>query len=407
MSNFLAVATVTATMAQLIQASAHAAVSGALVSTRAPDAPAVAGNDPRVNLYLYQVTQNPAYRNADAPTRRTDGTLMERPQAALDLHYLISFYGNEGELVPQRLLGSTVSAIHSQPVLSRDSIRDLITNARYPHAADEFLKASDLADSVELIKFAPLPLSLEELSKLWSVMVQTPYSLSIAFQASVVLIQPDMLPQKALPVLSSAVFVHTLGLPVINRLVPQILEFAPAAQLTIEGQSLNAETVSVKISGMDAPPPNVNSDEEIVLRMPAGVMAGVQTVQVVHPLNLRTSQEPHKGFQSNLGVFILTPKIGTITYAPLPAPTVTITVQPAVGPRQRVDLALNSLPGAPQQAFSFSSTGRAVATSTIALPIKGVPAGTYIVRLSVDGAATALTVDGVTKLFNGPTVVVT
>jgi hypothetical protein len=407
MSNFLAIATVTATMAQLIQSSAQAAVSGAQVSTKAPDAPAVAGTDPRVNLYLYQVSQNAAYRNADAPTRRSDGTLMEKPQAALDLHYLISFYGNEGELVPQRLLGSTVSAIHSQPVLSRDSIRDLIGHARYPHTADEYLKASDLADSIELVKFAPLPLSLEELSKLWSVMVQTPYSLSIAYQASVVLIQPDMLPQKALPVLSPAVFVHTLGLPVISSVEPQILEMSPMATLTINGQSLNAKGVGVKISGMDAPTPTANSDEQLVVGLPAGVMAGVQTVQVVHPLNLGTNQEPHKGFQSNLGVFILTPKINTISYSPTPAPAVTITLQPAIGPRQRAELLLNSLPGVAQQAFSFSSTGRPAATSSITFPIKGVPGATYIVRLSIDGAASALTVDNATKLFNGPTVVVT
>lgn len=407
MSNFLAIATVTATMAELIQSSAQLAVSGAQVSTKAPDAPAVAGTDPRVNLYLYQVSQNSAYRNSDAPTRRSDGTLVERPQAALDLHYLISFYGNEGELVPQRLLGSTVSAIHSQPVLSRDSIRDLITNARYPHTADEYLRSSDLADSVELIKFAPHPLTLEELSKLWSVMVQTPYTLSIAYQASVVLIQPDLLPQRPLPVLSPAVFVHPLGLPVISSVNPQVLEMSPSAKVTIKGESLNAEGVVVKISGMDAPSPTANSDQELVVGLPAAVMAGVQTVQVVHPLNLGTNQEPHKAFQSNLGVFILIPKINTIAYSPASTPTVTISAAPAVGPLQRVDLLLSSLPGVPQQAFSFSSTGRPAATSSISLPIKGVPAGTYIVRLSIDGAASALTTDSVTKLFNGPTVVVT
>ena len=42
-------------------------------------------------------------------------------------------------------------------------------------------------------------MNLEELSKLWSVFFQTPYALSIAYQASVVLIEPDLEPIDAAP----------------------------------------------------------------------------------------------------------------------------------------------------------------------------------------------------------------
>src|SRR5260221_8701907 len=114
MSTFLRVAPVTATVAPLNQAGAAAVISNGSMTTKLPDAPGGANAaDPRINLYLYQVTGNSAYRSADLPTRRPDGTLTERPQAAMDLHYLVSFYGDEGSLVPQRLLGSTVSAIHA------------------------------------------------------------------------------------------------------------------------------------------------------------------------------------------------------------------------------------------------------------------------------------------------------
>jgi hypothetical protein len=205
---------------------------------------------------------------------------------------------------------------------------------------------------------------------------------------------------------SAARYGIVLEASLITGIDPQILEFAAAAEITIQGASLNAANVSVKISGLDSPSVKAVTDVELTAQLPAAVLAGVQTVQVVHPPDLGTDQEPHKGFQSNVGVFMLTPKIGTITYSPNPVPTVTVTVQPSIGPQQRVDLTLNSLPGAPQQAFSFSSMARAAATTSIALPIAGVPAGTYIVRLSVDGAATALTVDAAKK-FNGPTVTVT
>lgn len=407
MSNFLAIATVTATVAQMILAAANAAVSGASVSTRAPDAPALGGSDPRVNLYLYQTTLNAAYRNTDAPTRRADGTLVERPTAAIDLHYLLSFYGDENEFVPQRLLGSAINVLHSQPVLSRDSIRDLIINARYPHTSGEYLKSSDLADSVELIKFTPLFLSLEELSKLWSVMVQTPYTLSIAYQASVVLIQPDLTPRQALPVLSRAIFVHTLGLPVITGIDPQILEFAAGAKITITGSSLNATGAKVTVSGSESPAVAAISATQLTAQLPVGLLAGIQAAQVVHPLDLGTGMEPHKGFQSNIAVFMLTPKISNFHYSPGSPPSISVSVDPEIGPHQRTDLALNSRPGDPLQAYSFSSGGRATATNTVTFAVAGVPAGTYIARLSVDGAATALTVDSGTKLFNGPTVVVT
>ena len=36
-----------------------------------------------MNVYLYQVTPNAAFRNVDLPTRRADGTLVKQPVAAL------------------------------------------------------------------------------------------------------------------------------------------------------------------------------------------------------------------------------------------------------------------------------------------------------------------------------------
>ncbi len=417
MSNFLAVATVTATMAQLIHAAASAAVSGTTVSTRRPDAPSgTAANDPRVNLFLYQVTGNDAYRESDLPTRRSDGSLIQRPRAALDLHYLVSFYGDDGELVPQRLLGSTVSAIHAQPVLSRDAIRDLISNARYPHGADTYLENSDLADSVELVKFTPLPLNLDDLSKLWHTFFQTAYALSVAYQASLVLIQPELAAQPALPVRSRNVFARATQIPAITGVDPQILAFAPGAQsITIRGANLSAPAVNVRFAGnLDAAAITVVSDQQIAAQLPAGLQAGVQTVQVVHPLDLGTNVEPHKGSRSNAAAFIFEPRISAATFGkpvdPVthqPVPTVTLQIDPQVGPRQRAALALYTVPPAAPQSFSFISDGRSAATNALAFPVSGVPSGPYLVRLTVDDASSELTIDNATNFFNGPTVTIT
>jgi hypothetical protein len=74
--------------------------------------------------------------------------------------------------------------MHTQPLLTPDVIRSTVANNSY-------LSASNLAEQVELVKFGPLNLSLEELSKLWSVFFQVPYTLSMAYFASVVLIEAE------------------------------------------------------------------------------------------------------------------------------------------------------------------------------------------------------------------------
>jgi len=115
LSNFLAIATVTAALQEVLQPAVGNAVPLAKVGFSRPDGGS--SGAPLVNVYLYQVTPNAAYRNADLPTRRSDSTLASRPQTALDLHYLFTFHGNDDQLEPQRLLGAvatTLPACHSQ-----------------------------------------------------------------------------------------------------------------------------------------------------------------------------------------------------------------------------------------------------------------------------------------------------
>src|ERR1041384_1777635 len=81
----------------------------------------------KVQIFLYQVTPNAAWRNMDLPTRDAGGQrVLQRPQAALDLHYLFSFYGNEDLLEPQLMMGQVVRDLHARAVLSHDRILSLI-----------------------------------------------------------------------------------------------------------------------------------------------------------------------------------------------------------------------------------------------------------------------------------------
>lgn len=187
MSNHLAIATVTAMLRSTL-ANALAADQLGMdpnVTTLRPD---LLGSDrlkTGVNLYLYQIVTNATHRNDDLPTRRADGTLVRHPQVALDLYYLVSCYGNDADLEPQRLLGSVTRALHARPSLSRVVIAQTLQQQDAP----PWIAASNLADQIEVVRFAPLPLSLEELSKLWSVFFQTKYALSVAYIGSTVLIE--------------------------------------------------------------------------------------------------------------------------------------------------------------------------------------------------------------------------
>lgn len=201
MSNYLAIATVTAAVRRVLQNAVGVDVSGATATMVRPDGPSSGVPPIGVNIFLYQVTPNASLRNNDLPTRQSTGTLVRLPQVALDLYYLLSFYGDETELEPQRILGSTIRTLHVQPVLTRQNIQTAI-------AENLFLSNSDLAEAVESVKFTPMPLNLEELSKLWSVLFQTTYVLSTVYQASVVLISPDRQPIAVQPVQEPVILVQ-------------------------------------------------------------------------------------------------------------------------------------------------------------------------------------------------------
>jgi hypothetical protein len=189
MSNYLAIATVTMALRDILQDAALSAVPGAVVTTQRPEQVHASGQDKAgINISMYQVAPKPDWGNVDLPTRDESGKLIYRPLMGLDLHYLLSFYGSEMEMEPQRLLGNAITYLHTRPYLPLTAIQHAIESISY-------LAQSDLPSQSERVKFSPLNLSLEELSKLWSVFYQTPYTLSIAYQASVVLIEaPDQIP---------------------------------------------------------------------------------------------------------------------------------------------------------------------------------------------------------------------
>src|SRR5689334_21620585 len=148
MSKSQAIAAVTSMLAHVVNVS-----TGADVKLGRPTAPN--GNDPqarKVQIFLYQVTPNAAWRNMDLPTRDSAGQrVTQRPQIALDLHYLFSFYGDEEKLEPQLMLGEVVRDLHARAMLSHQRVAAILSNIGDADRK-KIIQDSQIEQSIEIVK---------------------------------------------------------------------------------------------------------------------------------------------------------------------------------------------------------------------------------------------------------------
>ena len=402
MSNYLAIATVTATLQRILQDTVQIDVEGARVTTVRPDNVGRGIPETGVNIFLYRVAPV-NWRNQDLPGRRSTGELQKRPQIALELNYIVTCYGNEVELEPQRLLGSVVRTMHSQPILKPESIRNTLDDSSF-----RYLRESDLPTEIELVKFAPLGLSTEDLSKIWSIFFQTPYSLSIAYKASAVLIESHEIPRRALPVREARVNLSPQK-PVISKVtsLDRLTKLWQSTEdrliltdstIAIEGVRLQGSNNLVRIGGIDAIPQEV-SDRQIVLDLSTvsnrDLRAGVQGIQVIK----RNSQD-NRINESNVFPLVLIPTLHKIAVEAvisigegLYTVRVSIVTQPAIGKNQRLNLLLNSTTGRRDQEYIFKIPPPETDREQIITEISPIAAEEYLVRLQVDGVESLLTVD--------------
>jgi hypothetical protein len=435
MSTALAIASVTAVLKDLlnnglIDHDVGASVGEVIVSTLPPDR--IDGLDAqkksRLNLFMYQVTPNAGWRNAALPSRNSNGERVSNPPLALDLHYLLTAYGAE-ELHAEILLGYGMQLLHETPVLTRDAIRRSLTPPSPVEAGGDLppalaaLFTSELAEQVEQIKISPAALSTEEISRMWSAF-QAKYRPTAVYQASVVLIQSRGSTRSALPVRARKVKVVPFKQPIIQTIKSRATPGSPIVsgqsilsgfQLVLVGFDLRGEETQVLIGGNLVPANQTEvTDNQIIASIPATSPAGVSGVQVIHKTLLGSPPVPHRGVESNVAAFVLQPRIETIGISNLQSSgnlrsaDLNLNVKPAIGETQRVVLFLNqftpiSSPPAEvdlnPDSYSFvAPTRRPLSPPTsppgpsenITIPIKGVKAGSYLVRIQVDGAESPL-----------------
>jgi hypothetical protein len=188
MSSPLSIASVTSVIKSVLENGlvmhGATAVVGELAVTAMPPDRITTGADERsqLNIYLYRITPNTAWRAIPSDATRTTGA--RAVPLSLDLHYLLTAYG-ERDYHAETLLGSAMELLHQTPVLTHETISPTLASLaeRSGSGASVF---ADVIDSIDQITLSPEFLSMEDLTKLWSAL-QARFRLSATYQASVLM----------------------------------------------------------------------------------------------------------------------------------------------------------------------------------------------------------------------------
>ena len=384
MSNALAIAAVTATLRNMLQAAIQPMSPGAQVTVRPLDRARENMSVDSVNLFLYNTGPDAAWRNADLPGVNPGESA--QPPLALTLSYLVtSFSQTDDDTVSHRLLGGAMSVLNQAPVLDPTAIKDA-------------LPGNDLYLQAERVKVTPEMLDIEEISKLWTAF-QTNYRISAAYCVSAVLIQNPVGAAAPLPVLSrgpgdqgpfaqpvaAAPGVLRSAAPADGQLAArlggvlvlvgdQLSGTSVKAWLTNQRRSL---TVTVPVSAADV------TDSSVKVSLPsdpATFPAGIWTVQAV------ISRAGQEDWVTNELPFGLAPTVTnfplTVTRNNAGTATITLDCQPQIGPDQDCALLLGPAP--------VVLASRTAAQSTVTFTVPRATSGTYPARLRVDGVDSLL-----------------
>lgn len=416
MSNALAIAAVTATLRSLLETGVRADpdLNDTTVTTQPLDRARDVNNTAnQLNLFLYHTLPNAAWSNMDMPRRVMPGET-GIPALALKLYYLMTAYGRGDDTTQpfsHQMLGQAMSVLHDHPLLGAEEIRAATAVA---------LPRTDLDRQIERVRITLQPLSLEELSKLWTGL-QTQYRLSVAYEATVVLIDSAQTIRTPLPVLTRGVRSQSSLIPPFPALEEVLAQGGqPSARLgktlSVGGHHLDGTNVGVIFNHplwsapVEVPPQPGGTDTRLTVAIPdqpAVWPAGFYTLAV-------RVQRPNESYRrtTNELSFSLAP---TMTIAPSTAPAGNITFTVTCSPRipveqhgtqirlvQRAALLLGD-----REILAEAPLSAASPTGTLTFVAANVAAGEYLVRLRIDGVDSLLVDRSVTPPVFDPTQKVT
>lgn len=191
------------------------------------------GEDPPVhgsgvNLYLYRVNESPFLKNQPWPGDRSGVPPSPAPALSLELFYLMTPFApssnDEDEDMGHRMLGAAMLVLHQHPILNRTHIQGFDSDGRLPPA---------LLDSFEDIKIRLHPVSIDELSKIWST-IGKPYRLSVSYEVTLVQVTPPVRQPAATSIVQSPhLEVTTADAPRLTGLVPPAGPLATLVGVTV------------------------------------------------------------------------------------------------------------------------------------------------------------------------------
>jgi len=391
MSNPLAVAAVTLTVQAILNngVSSDPDLSDTTVTILPPDKARGNNNANQLNLFLYQILPNAAWRNMNIPGQLASGET-GTPPLALTLHYLLTAFGRDNDTTlpyGHHLLGKAMSVLYDHALLGPDEIRTATTVA---------LPGSDLDKQVERVRITLQPMTLEEISRLWTGLV-TQYRLSVGYEVSVALIDSTQARRTPLPVLTrgpgdSGIRSQASLLtpfPSLDGLAyPNSQTCARLGDiLTLSGTNLDGSDIgivfshplwssTVELAPLAGATPTQMSVQ--IPNSPAVWPAGFYTVTVL-------VQKPGESFRraTNQISFPLAPRISVSPgSAPGPSVTYSVTATPEIWPSQFAALLFGD-----QEVVAPPRTAQ---SGTLAFTIQDLSAGEYFVRLRVDGVDSIL-----------------
>jgi hypothetical protein len=349
----------------------------------------------RVNLFLYQVVRSPAWVNADMPRQVLPGEI-GNPPLPLNLFYLVTAYGKDDDISQpfgHELLGVAMSVLHDHPILGAEEIR-LATQGSQANPGP--LPDSDLDRQIERVRLTLHPISLDELSKLWTGFA-TPYRLSAAYEAAVVLIESKRPTRSGLPVLargpgdSGVVAQGDLSppLPTLEAVTPPRNQSSArlADEIVLSGFHLHGTSAMVRFEHsllttpiLLAPAASGTATEMKVTipNQPADWPAGFYRVTVLVTRVGETFERPTNQLQ-----LALAPSATVAAAGAAPGPvTLTVTCAPEVWPGQRATLLFGS--------SEIAADPHPTKTNTLTFVTDEIAAGAYRYRLRVNGVDSLL-----------------
>lgn len=315
---------------------------------------------PRVNLFLYRVTENGYLQNQEIPGRGSSAAY-GHPPLSLNLHYLLTAYGNvditqpDGSIVfddtnAHFLLGGAMRVLHDVPMVT-----ERLTTTR-PPSGTQVMHAA-LRGAFEQVKTTLEPLTLEDITKIWTALSQR-YRLSAGYAVNVVqiesrrpprIVRPVGQPVSSTPPLPGApvtpgpmVHVLTIQTPTIVELrvrhgsVERPFPYAAIGDtLVLLGTNLAGPVTRVRIGGVVVPAVLAAGDRVEALIPDAVIPAGgaippeLQLQPGVRAAAVIVSDPliPQSAFQSNESAFMIVPSItpASLAYAAGPPRTLAFT----------------------------------------------------------------------------------